>query len=157
MGLEKTVLSRPWQVLSGGERTKLALSLLFVNDNDSFALIDEPTNHLDRAGRAAVSEYLRSKSGFIVVSHDREFLDGCVDHILSINRTNIEIEQGNFSTWWTNKQARDAAELAEAEQHRREAKRLEAAARRSVEWAATAEKEKNAALPACVRPRLCWP
>lgn len=143
LGLDEGIFARRWRVLSGGERTKLALSLLFVDESASFALIDEPTNHLDRAGRAAVSAYLRSKSGFIVVSHDREFLDGCVDHILSINRTNIEIEQGNFSTWWAGKQLRDASELAEAEQHRREAHRLEEAARRSAEWASGAERAKG--------------
>lgn len=143
LGLDDGVLDRPWRLLSGGERTKLALSLLFVDDSGSFALIDEPTNHLDRAGRAAVSAYLGGKSGFIVVSHDRDFLDGCVDHVLSINRTNIEIEQGNFSSWWAGKQARDASELAEAEQHRREARRLEAAARRSAEWASSAERAKG--------------
>ena len=143
LGLDEGVFDRPWRLLSGGERTKLALSLLFVDDSASFALIDEPTNHLDRAGRAAVSAYLGGKSGFIVVSHDREFLDGCVDHILSINRTNIEIEQGNFSSWWAGKQLRDSAELAEAEQHRREARRLEEAARRAAEWASSAERAKG--------------
>lgn len=143
LGLDEAVFDRPWRILSGGERTKLALSLLFVDDSGSFALIDEPTNHLDRDGRAAVSAYLRGKRGFIIVSHDREFLDGCVDHILSINRTNIEIEQGNFSSWWAGKQLRDASELAEAEQHRREAARLEEAARRSAEWASSAERTKG--------------
>lgn len=60
------------------------LAGLFLRRN-SFLLIDEPTNHLDAEGRAQVAEYLNGKKGFILVSHDRAFLDGCVDHILSIN------------------------------------------------------------------------
>ena len=59
-------------------------------------MIDEPTNHLDTHGRQIVSEYLRKKKGFILVSHDRCFLDGCVDHILSLNRSNIEVQSGTF-------------------------------------------------------------
>ena len=46
-----------------------------------FLLIDEPTNHLDTDARKIVSDYLRKKKGFILISHDRIFLDGCVDHI----------------------------------------------------------------------------
>jgi lincosamide and streptogramin A transport system ATP-binding/permease protein len=65
--------------------------------------------------RKLVSDYLKSKSGFILVSHDRSFLDNCVDHILSINKTNIEIQKGNFSSWWENKRRQDHFELAENE------------------------------------------
>jgi lincosamide and streptogramin A transport system ATP-binding/permease protein len=71
------------------------LAALFLKEN-SFLLIDEPTNHLDLHARKLVSDYLNDKSGFILVSHDRAFLDNCVDHILAINKTNIEIQKGNF-------------------------------------------------------------
>ncbi|MGO4373600.1 ATP-binding cassette domain-containing protein, partial [Paenibacillus sp. MCAF20] len=96
------VLYRPFDSLSNGEQTKVLLAALFLKEN-SFLLIDEPTNHLDMEARRLVSRYLSSKSGYILVSHDRSFLDRCVDHILSINKTNIEIQKGNFSDWWENK------------------------------------------------------
>ena len=105
-------LYRPFSTLSGGERSRILLAMLFSRDN-RFLLIDEPTNHLDRAGRELVSRYLRSKRGFLLVSHDRAFLDGCVDHILSINPSGIEIQRGNFSSWYENKQRRGAYELAQ--------------------------------------------
>lgn len=98
-------LYRPFSTLSGGERSRILLAMLFSRDN-RFLLIDEPTNHLDRAGRELVSRYLRSKRGFLLVSHDRAFLDGCVDHILSINPGGIELQRGNFSSWYENKQRR---------------------------------------------------
>ena len=74
-------LERPFHTLSNGEKTKCLLAALFLQDN-GFLLIDEPTNHLDAEGRRVVSDYLRTKPGFLLVSHDRAFLDGCVDHIL---------------------------------------------------------------------------
>lgn len=75
------VLWRPFETLSNGEQTKVLLAALFLNEGH-FLLIDEPTNHLDATAREKVSEYLKKKKGFILVSHDRRFLDGCVDHIL---------------------------------------------------------------------------
>ena len=92
------ILCRPFATLSGGEQAKVLLAALFSRENH-FLLIDEPTNHLDMMGRQVVSRYLNGKKGFILVSHDRAFLDGCVDHVLSINRANIEVQKGNFSTW----------------------------------------------------------
>jgi len=106
------VLWRPFFTLSNGEQTKVLLAALFLNDGH-FLLIDEPTNHLDMKAREAVSAYLKRKKGFILVSHDRCFLDGCVDHILSINRSNIEVQSGNFSTWFTNFQRQQEFELAQ--------------------------------------------
>lgn len=91
------ILYRPFCTLSNGEQTKALLAALFLNENH-FLLIDEPTNHLDTKARETVAAYLKKKKGFILVSHDRRFLDSCVDHILSLNRTNIEVQNGNFST-----------------------------------------------------------
>ena len=54
-------------------------------------MIDEPTNHLDQEARDAVANYLKAKEGFILVSHDRTLLNACVDHILVINKTDIEV------------------------------------------------------------------
>ena len=134
-------LYRPFSTLSGGERSRILLAMLFSRDN-RFLLIDEPTNHLDRAGRELVSRYLRSKRGFLLVSHDRAFLDGCVDHILSINPSGIEIQRGNFSSWYENKQRRDAYELAQNAQLKKEIGRLKEAARQSSAWADRVESTK---------------
>ena len=139
--LDEEALYRPYDTLSGGEQAKLQLAVLFLRENN-FLLIDEPTNHLDIRGRELVSKYLSSKKGFILVSHDRSFLDGCVDHILSINRSTIEVQKGNFSTWWENKQRRDAFERAENDKLRREIGRLEETARQKADWSDAAERRK---------------
>ena len=78
LAVDEDSLYRPFATLSSGEQTKVLLAALFLRENH-FLLIDDPTNHLDQAGREIVSRYLNSKKGFILVSHDRNFLDGCVD------------------------------------------------------------------------------
>lgn len=140
--VSEDILYRPFDSLSQGEQTKVMLAALFLKDNQ-FLLIDEPTNHLDLHARKIVSEYLRNKSGFILVSHDRSFLDHCVDHILSINKTNIEIQKGNFSAWWENKRRQDQFELASNEKLMKDIKRLSDSAKRTGGWSHEVEKSKN--------------
>ncbi|MFD2117862.1 ribosomal protection-like ABC-F family protein [Paenibacillus yanchengensis] len=140
--LSEDVLYRPFHTLSNGEQTKVLLAALFLKEN-SFLLIDEPTNHLDINARAQVSEYLHNKQGYILVSHDRSFLDSCVDHILSINKTNIEIQKGNFSDWWLNKERQDQYERNENERLKKDIKRLAEASKRTSNWSDEVEKTKN--------------
>ena len=139
--VDAEVLYRPFSTLSAGEQTKVLLAAMFVGE-DRFLLIDEPTNHLDADGRAVLADYLNTKHGFLLVSHDRALLDSCTDHTLSINRTNIEIQQGNFSQWYENKQRQDAFELAENDRLHTEIRKLEAAAKQSRRWAEKVESTK---------------
>lgn len=135
------LLYRPYSTLSYGERTKVLLSILFIREN-SFLLIDEPTNHLDIEARDTLAQYLKSKKGFILVSHDRAFLDEVIDHVLSINRADITVMRGNFTTWQQEKDREDQFELQQNEKLKKDVKRLEAAARRSAEWSNRAEDRK---------------
>ena len=139
--VRQDVLDRPFDTLSNGEQTKVLLAALFLNPGH-FLLIDEPTNHLDAQARALVSAYLKRKKGFILVSHDRQFLDGCVDHILSINRANIEVQSGNFSTWFANFQRQQDFELAQNAKLERSIEALEKAEKRTGSWAVKTEAAK---------------
>lgn len=147
LGLQEELLYRPYNTLSGGEQTKLQLAVLFSRENQ-FLLIDEPTNHLDARGRGQLSAYLSRKQGFLLVSHDRAFLDGCIDHILAINKTDLELQRGNFSTWWENKQRQDAFHQAENRKLQKEISRLEAAARQKEGWSDRVEASKFGTHPA---------
>lgn len=152
MDADTTMLDRPFRSLSMGEQTKLMLSCMFLREN-GFLLIDEPTNHLDALGRETVSRYLNRKKGFIVVSHDRAFLDGCVDHILSINRATIELMKGNYSDWEKAFYDRQSREEAENRRLEGDIDRLEQAARREAGWAKDAEKTKKGGKdPSGLRP-----
>lgn len=136
------VLWRPFKTLSNGEQTKVLLAALFLNEGH-FLLIDEPTNHLDTNAREKVSAYLKKKKGFILVSHDRRFLDGCVDHILSLNRATIEVQSGNFSSWMENFQRQQEFETAQNERLKKDIGRLQQAAQRSSNWSDAVERSKN--------------
>ncbi|MCL2010274.1 MAG: ATP-binding cassette domain-containing protein, partial [Synergistaceae bacterium] len=151
LDVREDALYRPFNTLSRGERTKALLAALFCKDG-RFLLLDEPTNHLDMHARKILGRYLRSKKGFILVSHDREFLDTCVDHVLSINKTNIEAQRGNFSSWRENKRRQDEMELAENERLKKDIKRLDEAARRTSGWSDKVESTKYGTRNSGLRP-----
>lgn len=142
LGLDPEVLERPYSTLSGGEQTKLLLASLFLEET-AFPLIDEPTNHLDRAGRKKVAAYLRRQRGFLLVSHDRAFLDGCTDHILALEPTGPRLQAGNWSTWQEEDRRRTLQEERRDGQLKKEISQLRQAARRAGEWSRQVEKTKT--------------
>ena len=141
LDVEADVLYRPFETLSNGEQTKVLLAALFCNEGH-FLLIDEPTNHLDLKAREIVAAYLKKKKGFILISHDRRFLDGCVDHILSLNRANIEVQSGNFSSWMENFERQQEFEFSQNERLQKDISRLQQAAKRSAVWSERVEASK---------------
>ncbi|BFH62640.1 Lsa family ABC-F type ribosomal protection protein [Paenibacillus azoreducens] len=142
LNVDAEVMYRPFKTLSNGEQTKVLLAALFLNEGQ-FLLIDEPTNHLDTDARKIVSNYLRKKKGFILISHDRIFLDGCVDHILSINRANIEVQSGNYSSWKLNFDRQQEHEEATNERLQKDIGRLKDSSKRSAGWSNQVEASKN--------------
>lgn len=144
LDVESDVLWRPFDNLSNGEQTKTLLAALFLNEGH-FLLIDEPTNHLDARARERVAAYLKRKKGFILVSHDRRFLDGCVDHILSLNRSDIEVQNGNFSSWFENFNHQQKSEIQQNKRLKKEIRRLQDSARRSAVWSDKVEASKTGA------------
>ena len=135
------ILYRSFNSLSGGEQMKVLFISLFLKGNN-FLLIDEPTNHLDADTRDNLASYLEKKKGFILVSHDRNFLDKVVDHIISINNTDIEIQQGNFSSWKENKDRQDNFEAKQNERLQKDIKKLEIASKNTAKWSDEVEKSK---------------
>lgn len=141
LGVEPEALGRQFSTLSGGEQVKIMLAALFLKKH-RFLLIDEPTNHLDTEGRKLVSKWLASKNGFILVSHDRQFLDNAVDHILAINKTSIELQKGNFSSWKHNREIANEHEAAQNKKLESDISRLKTAAKKTEEWSGKAENAK---------------
>lgn len=151
LGLDEEMLYRPFSTLSNGEQTRFLLALLFAEEG-KFLLIDEPTNHLDLAGRELVGRYLSGKNGFLLVSHDRAFLDGSIDHVLAFNRSGLEVQKGNFSSWWENRERREQFERAEQEKLKGEIRRLDQAARRTAAWSDAVEQSKKGTRNSGLRP-----
>ncbi len=142
MGLEASLLDRDFETLSGGEQTKLLILALFLKPNH-FILMDEPTNHLDIDGKKILATYLSKKKGFIVITHDRAFLDTTVDHIIAINKANIAIEKGTYSSWQRNKSMHEAFEQRTKANLEKKVDQLETTAEYKRKWSGTIEGSKN--------------
>ena len=108
--LAEETLEKPFGTLSGGERTKLLLAALFSEEN-AFLLIDEPTNHLDETGRKRLAAYLKEKRGFILVSHDRDFLDGLVDKLYEFRDGKVKEHLGTVAEFLERRKLENLNEL----------------------------------------------
>jgi len=144
LSLSEDVLNRPYSSLSGGEKTKLLIAAMAAYDG-GYLLLDEPTNHLDMESREMLAEYLSEKRGFIVVSHDRYFLDMCTDHTIAMNRESIEIVKGGYSVWRGEHERIIKSEIAQNENLGREIKSLKRAAEERRKWADSKEDEVSSA------------
>ena len=114
-------------VLSGGERRRVALCRLLIQEPD-ILLLDEPTNHLDAESVQWLEQHLaRYKGTVIAVTHDRYFLDNVAGWILELDRGHGIPFEGNYSSWLEQKQNRLAQEERSLSRHR---KTLE----RELEW-----------------------
>jgi ATPase subunit of ABC transporter with duplicated ATPase domains len=114
VGLAGFALDRVLGSLSGGERTRLALAKLLLEQPDVL-LLDEPTNNLDAAGRQAIVEMLaRWRGGAIVASHDRVLLEN-VDRIVELSSTGVTVFGGGWSAFAEQREARRAAAEAAVE------------------------------------------
>lgn len=145
LGLEEDLLSRPYNTLSGGEQTKVQMAMLFLKAN-SFILLDEPTNHLDAEGINLLAQYLKTKHGFLVVSHHREFLDKCIDHVIAIEKEQLTVIQGTYQTYAKEYEMKKEFENQKRVILEKDIKRLEKAANERRHWSNSKEKEKSGAL-----------
>ena len=106
-------LEQKVDTLSGGQKKRLALSLLLL-DSPDLLLLDEPTNHLDIKMIEWLEKYLQqSNISFLMVTHDRYFLDRVCNRILELSDGNLFIHNGNFSYFLEKKSLREIAENSE--------------------------------------------
>lgn len=117
-------------LLSGGERTRLALASLLLKKPD-LLLLDEPTNHLDIGTIKWLEQYLKTYSGtLVVISHDRYFLDQIVNRIFEIENHKINIYEGNYTSYVEKKRFKEADQLKKYENQQKELQKQEEIIRR---------------------------
>lgn len=144
MKVDPNLIWQPFDTLSGGEQTKILLAASFV-DSDSFPLIDEPTNHLDESSRQQIAQYLNTHDqGYIVVSHDRDFLNQITDHILAIENGEIHLYQGNYQSYEQTKENRDQFNRDKNNKLKNEIQSLNASRLRLKRYSTKAEGKKSA-------------
>ena len=111
LGFSEDEFSKTLKDFSGGWRVRLNLAKTLMQPSD-LLLLDEPTNHLDLDAIIWLSNWIKSfKGAMLLISHDREFLDECVNFIAHIHNETIELYKGNYSQF----EVRKAAKLAEIE------------------------------------------
>ena len=114
LGLIKGEENRPWMQLSGGQKIRAYLAKILVSEPD-LLILDEPTNHLDINSIEWLESYLRDFPGAVVmVSHDRYFLDQCVNTIWELSFS-FETYHGNYSAYLLQREERYQRQLAEYE------------------------------------------
>lgn len=120
---------QPFNQLSGGEKTRINLARIILEQTD-ILLLDEPTNHLDMEAVRWLGDYLENYAGTIVtVSHDRYFLDQCCERIIEVNDHKIEFYAGSYSFYAVERERRYEQKMREHENQMAEMKRLEAVSR----------------------------
>ena len=121
--------------LSGGEKTRVNLGRLILEDTD-IMLLDEPTNHLDLKATEWLEEYLdKFKGTVLAVSHDRWFLDRVVDRVIEIQEGKAEFYSGNYSFYVVEKERRYQEKLKQYEKEQAKIQQLEKAAEQLRIWA----------------------
>ncbi len=154
LGLALSELDKPLSVLSGGQKKLIGLARLLVL-RPNILLLDEPDNHLDLPGKLYLEGLIREYEGtVIIISHDRYLLDACVTHIAELEDGKLNLFEGDYSSYITDKETRLARqdELFRAQQH--EITRMQTAIKRLAIWAKVYDSEKFAIKAKSMQKRL---
>ena len=135
LSIDADMRSRLFSALSGGEKTRINLARLILEDTD-ILLLDEPTNHLDLNATEWLEEYLeRFKGTVLAISHDRWFLDKVVKRVVEIQQGKAELYSGNYSFYVEEKERRYQERLKQYEKEQAKIEQLEKAAEQLRVWA----------------------
>lgn len=129
------LLEQPFENLSGGEKTKVMLGQLLLQ-NPSILLLDEPTNHLDLLAIEWLEEYIKNFSGTVlVVSHDRQFMNNVVQKVIELEDGEASIFHGNYDDYVRGKEEQIAQQFAQYQEQQKKIKKMKEAIKRLRQWA----------------------
>lgn len=143
MGFGSTPTDRVISTLSGGEKTRLALAKLLLEE-PNLLILDEPTNHLDFETLMWLEDYLKSyKGAIIIVSHDRYFLNKVCTRICEIEQGRLTSYRGDYSSYLVQKQMNSERQLKEYEAQQKEIAKLEDYVAKNLVRASTSKMAKS--------------
>lgn len=135
LSIDTDMRGRLFSALSGGEKTRINLARLILEDTD-ILLLDEPTNHLDLNATEWLEEYLeRFKGTVLAISHDRWFIDKVVKRVVEVQQGKAELYSGNYSFFVEEKERRYQERLRQYEKEQAKIEQLERAAEQLRVWA----------------------
>lgn len=133
----------PVQLLSGGQKTRLALAQILLMDYD-LLILDEPTNHLDMAMLAWLEQYLTTyKGALLIVSHDRYFLDKVANRVIELRNNTLHLYKGNYSYYIEEKELRMEQEWREYQKQQVQIAKLEDFVQRNIARASTTKRAQS--------------
>ena len=142
LGFTQDQFTVPFDSLSGGEKTKASLAKLLLKKPE-FLILDEPTNHLDHSSLEWLEQYLTDFPGaYLLVSHDRFFLDRTVSRILDLRKGSLREYKGNYSFYRRQRDEEIERQWQLFEQRQKRARKLKLESARRKVWSARKEKEK---------------
>ena len=134
LGIPREMRSQLFSMLSGGEKTRVNLARLLLEETD-ILLLDEPTNHLDMKSVEWLEDYLLKYKGTVLtISHDRYFLDRVVTRIIELRGGRAEFYSGNYSFYVEEKEARYQLQLKQYEQEQAKVAQLSYTMERMKGW-----------------------
>lgn len=143
MGFGSTPTDRVISTLSGGEKTRLALAKLLLEE-PNLLILDEPTNHLDFETLMWLEDYLKGyKGAIIIVSHDRYFLNKVCTRICEIEQGRLTSYRGDYSSYLVQKQMNSERQLKEYEAQQKEIAKLEDYVAKNLVRASTSKMAKS--------------
>ncbi|PAE12382.1 ABC transporter ATP-binding protein [Niallia circulans] len=129
------LVTKKYGDLSGGERTKIGLAMILLEEPD-FLLLDEPTNHLDLMAVEWLGRFLQDYSGTILlISHDRYFLDEVIQKVIDLEDGEVTTYHTNFTNFTKEKEERLLREFQAYEEQQKKIKKMREAIKRLREWA----------------------
>lgn len=141
LGFDETMQHQPLDSFSGGWKMRVALAALLFSAPD-LLLLDEPSNHLDLEAVLWLEDFLQSyRATILIVSHERDFLNNVVDHILHLERGRLTLYPGGYDAFERQRAERQAQLSAAREKQKAQREKLQAFADR---WRAKASKAKQA-------------
>ena len=139
LGFDDSQMAQPIGVLSGGQKAKLQLAKMLLS-GANLLLLDEPTNHLDIASVEWLEDFLRSYHGaFLVISHDRYFLDRITTRTFEMENGRLSLYKGNYTAYLAQKEENNLALRRKYDNTKREIARLEGIVAQQRQW----NREKN--------------
>jgi ATP-binding cassette subfamily F protein 3 len=143
LGFDEEMQNRPLESFSGGWRMRVALASLLFSAPD-LLLLDEPSNHLDLEAVLWLEDFLKSyQATIVVVSHERDFLNNVVDHILHLDRGKLTLYPGGYDAFERQRAERQAQQAAAREKQMAEREKLKEFVARNSARASTAKQAQS--------------